>query len=168
MTRRYADRNIPPPMKGFLGLISDTHGLLRPEAIAALDGAQRIFHAGDIGNPGILDELRRIAPVDAVRGNNDRDEWAEVVPPVLVASVGGLSIGMLHDLKEATRYQELAGCEVIISGHSHKPGIHNDAGVLHVNPGSAGRRRFKLPVTVGRLRIVAGKPVAEIVRIVET
>lgn len=155
-------------MSHFIGLISDTHGLLRPEAVAALTGAQRILHAGDIGNPGVLDHLRRIAPVDAVRGNNDRDAWAEAIPPVLVTRVGSLRIGMLHDVKELVSYPELAECDVIVSGHSHKSRIEEWEGVLHVNPGSAGPRRFRLPVTIAHLSIAGGRARAEIVKLLDS
>jgi putative phosphoesterase len=132
-------------------LISDTHGLLRPEAVRALAGSELIIHAGDVGTPEILDALRAVAPVVAVRGNADRDAWASALPATTVAEVGGTLIYVLHDLNELDIDALAAGFAVVVSGHSHKPGSAERGGVLFVNPGSAGRRRFKLPVTVARL-----------------
>jgi len=134
-----------------VGLISDTHGLLRPEAVRALAGSDLIIHAGDVGTPEILDALRAVAPVVAVRGNVDRGEWASALPATAVAEVGGTLIWVLHDLAELDLDPAVAGFGVVVSGHSHKPASAERGGVLFVNPGSAGRRRFKLPVTVGRL-----------------
>ena len=150
-----------------IGLISDTHGLLRPEAVHALSGVQRIIHAGDIGGPEILEALRAIAPVDAVRGNNDRGRWAAKIPWSLTLEVQGVSIYVLHDVKELEIDPLTAGFDVIISGHSHKPAITDRNGVQFVNPGSAGPRRFSLPVTVAYLEVKRGaKAVARIRKIV--
>jgi uncharacterized protein len=141
-----------------IGVISDTHDLLRPEAIAALRGSQHIIHAGDIGAPEILDQLAAIAPVTAVRGNVDKSAWARKLPETEVVEAGDISIYVLHDLTRLDLKPEAAGFHVVVSGHSHIPKQELRAGVLHFNPGSAGPRRFKLPVSVGRL-IVAGKKV---------
>jgi len=130
-----------------VGLISDTHGLLRPEALAFLRGAEHIIHAGDIGTPEILEELRALAPVTAVRGNNDRGRFA---PKTANLQVEGVAIHVLHDVGEL-RLQP--GVRVVVSGHSHKPLVQERDGVLYVNPGSAGPRRFTLPIAVGELRI---------------
>ncbi len=145
-----------------VGLISDTHGLLRPQAIEALQGVQRIIHAGDIGGEGILPALRHIAPVDAIRGNNDRDAWARHIPTELTLYVGGVAVHVLHDLKELDVDPAQAGLQVIVAGHSHKPDVREQNGVLYVNPGSAGPRRFRLPVTIARLDIASGSPAARI------
>jgi putative phosphoesterase len=132
-----------------VGLISDTHGLLRPEALRALEGSDLIIHAGDVGKPEILDELRALAPVVAVRGNVDRDEWAAALPLTAAAEAGPAVIYVLHDIQQVDPVA--AGYHVVISGHSHKPSRSKRGGVLYINPGSAGPRRFKLPLTVARL-----------------
>lgn len=142
------------------GLISDTHGLLRPEALDALRGSDAVLHAGDIGDPSILDRLAEIAPVIAVRGNNDRGPWAEAVPEVQRLELCGVSIVMIHDRKQLA---EMPASGVVIAGHSHQPKIDKIGDVLFINPGSAGPRRFKLPITVAMLRIIRGSPDAEIV-----
>jgi putative phosphoesterase len=134
-----------------VGLISDTHGLLRPEAVRALAGSDVIIHAGDVGGPEILDALRAVAPVVAVRGNVDTGAWASALPGTAVAEVCGTLIYVLHDLNELDLDPAAAGFGVVVSGHSHQPASAERGGVLFVNPGSAGRRRFKLPVTVARL-----------------
>ena len=136
-----------------IGIISDTHGLLRPEALAALDGSDLIIHAGDIGNEGVLASLGRIAPVFAVRGNNDHGDWAEKIPGSRLVKAGGLSLYVLHDLKELDHAPSADKCAAVIAGHSHQPSIQKREGVLFINPGSAGPRRFHLPVAVARLRI---------------
>lgn len=134
-----------------VGLISDTHGLLRPEAVRALAGVDLIVHAGDVGTPEILDALRAVAPLVAVRGNVDTGAWASALPTTAVAEAGGTLIYVLHDLNELDLDPAAAGFGAVVSGHTHKPGSLERAGVLYINPGSAGRRRFKLPVTVVRL-----------------
>ena len=134
-----------------LGLISDTHGLLRPEALRALAGSDLIIHAGDVGSPEILDALRAVAPVVAVRGNMDTGAWASVLPATAVAEAGSTLIYVLHDLNELDLDPVAAGFGVVVSGHSHQSASGERNGVFYVNPGSAGPRRFKLPVTVARL-----------------
>ncbi len=148
-----------------LGVISDTHGLLRPEALDALRGSIRILHAGDVGSPEILAALERIAPVTAIRGNIDTDSWAHTLPETEVVVVGGVSIYMLHDLGQLDLKPEAAGFRVVVYGHSHQPNMEEKNGVLYFNPGSAGPRRFNLPVSVGRLMIAAGKVRAELIKL---
>ena len=148
-----------------IGVISDTHGLLRPEACAALDGVQRILHAGDVGGRSILEALSRIAPVTAVRGNVDRDRWGTMLPETEVVEVAGISIYMLHDLAQLDLKPEAAGFRVVVYGHSHRPKMEEKNGVLYFNPGSAGRRRFRLPVSVGRLEIRSRRVFGELVRL---
>ena len=133
-----------------IGLISDTHGLLRRQAVEALRGSELIIHAGDVGDPGILKELERLAPVVAVRGNVDTEEWAEALPLTAVAEAGSL-IYVLHDVNALDLNPAAAGFRVVVSGHSHKPGKIERDGVLYVNPGSAGPRRFQLPVSLARM-----------------
>jgi uncharacterized protein len=149
-----------------IGVISDTHGLLRREALAALRGSDRIIHAGDIGDPDILTQLAETAPVTATRGNVDRDAWAKKVPATNVLKVGGISVYVLHNLQELDLKPEAAGFRVIVYGHSHVARQETRNGVLFFNPGSAGPRRFRLPVTVGRLQVKDGKVSGEIVEIV--
>jgi putative phosphoesterase len=146
-------RRSPPTDVHVLGVISDTHGLLRPAAVKALAGTDMILHAGDIGTPEILAALRAIAPVVAVRGNNDQDEWAQILPETEVVEVGQVALYVLHDLHELDLDPMAAGFSAVISGHSHRPSISKRHGVLFLNPGSAGPRRFKLPVSLARLRI---------------
>jgi hypothetical protein len=133
-----------------VGLISDTHGLLRPEALAYLRGADHIVHAGDIGTPEILEALRALAPVTAVRGNNDRGRWARAVPSSANFQIDDVAIHVLHDVEQLRLHP---GVRVVVSGHSHKPRVEERDGVLYVNPGSAGPRRFTLPIALGELRI---------------
>ena len=137
----------------FVGVISDTHRLLRPEALEALQGSQHIIHAGDVGAPEILEKLSIIAPVTAIRGNVDKGAWARKLPETEVAEIGGISVYMLHDLAKLDLKPEFAGFNVVVYGHSHVPGQETRRGVLYFNPGSAGPRRFKLPVAIGRLTI---------------
>ena len=134
-----------------IGLISDTHGLMRPEALRALDGSDLIVHAGDVGKPEILDALKLLAPVVAVRGNIDRGGWAAALPPTATALVGSAAVYVLHDLQQLDLDPVAAGFHVVVSGHSHKPSRTERGGVLYLNPGSAGPRRFQLPVTVARV-----------------
>jgi uncharacterized protein len=146
-----------------IGVISDTHGLLRPEAVEALRGSDYIIHAGDIGGPDILSKLAQLAPVTAVRGNVDREKWARKIPETNVLEIGGVFIYVLHDLQSLDLKPEAAGFSAVISGHSHVPGKEIRNGVLYFNPGSAGPRRFKLPVSVGRLIADAGKVRGEVI-----
>jgi putative phosphoesterase len=148
-----------------VGVISDTHGLLREEAVKALAGSERIIHAGDIGNPGILDALERIAPVTAVRGNVDRERWAQFLPLTETVELEQAAVYVLHNLAELDLNPRAAGFQAIISGHSHYPLCETRDGVLYLNPGSAGPRRFHLPATLARLH-VSGKALrAELVRL---
>ena len=141
-----------------VGLISDTHGLLRPEAIAFLRGSHYIVHAGDICDPRILEALAALAPVTAVRGNNDRGGWAQRLRETELLRVGELSIYAIHDLAQLDIDPRAAGVRVVVSGHSHKPLVEERDGVLYVNPGSSGPRRFRLPIAAGEL-LVAGSSV---------
>jgi len=136
-----------------IGLISDTHGLLRKEAVEALRGSELIIHAGDVGKPDILEELRKIAPVVAVRGNVDTGPWAEALPETAMAEAGSVLIYILHDVKALDLNPGASGFHIVVSGHSHKPGNTERDGVLYINPGSGGPRRFQLPVTVARLNL---------------
>lgn len=141
------------PTQKTIGLISDTHGLLRPEALSALEGSELIIHAGDIGAPEVLEKLRAIAPVIAVRGNNDREAWAQEIPEVEMVKVGSVLLYVLHDVKELDLEPASAGFSAVISGHSHRPSLTELRGVRFINPGSAGPRRFKLPISVARLTL---------------
>lgn len=136
-----------------IGLISDTHGLLRPEALAFLRGCEAIVHAGDIGGPEVLAQLAALAPVTAVRGNNDRAAWADAVPATEFLQVGELFLYALHDLHDLDLDPVAAGVQVVVSGHTHQPAMEERDGVLYINPGSAGPRRFRLPISVGELQI---------------
>jgi uncharacterized protein len=148
-----------------LGVISDTHGLLRPEAMAALAGSDFLIHAGDVGDPAILQKLSAIAPPTVVRGNVDRGAWARTLPLADVLEVAGTSIYVLHDLAALDLKPEVAGFAVVVYGHSHKPHKEMKNGVLYFNPGSAGPRRFRLPVTIGKLRVASGAVQGEIVEL---
>lgn len=136
-----------------VGLISDTHGLLRPEALDFLRGSDHIIHAGDITGPEILPPLAAIAPLTVVRGNNDRGAWARDIPETAILRLGQVAIYVIHDLKELTLDPAREGMRVVVSGHSHKPLCSERGGVLYVNPGSAGRRRFTLPISIGELLV---------------
>ena len=140
-----------------IGLISDTHGLLRPEALAALDGSDVIIHAGDIGNPSVLAGLAQLAPVTAIRGNVDHGAWTSGLPQTEVLECGGALIYIVHNLSELDLDPAAAGFQAVVSGHSHSPRIHEKDGVLFVNPGSAGPRRFSLPIAVGTLTVTEGQ-----------
>ena len=146
-----------------IGLISDTHGLIRPEALGALQGVSQIIHAGDIGSPEVLAALRAIAPVTAIRGNVDRGMWVQGLPATRVVEVDGARLYVLHDLGALALDPVASGFAAVISGHSHKPRIERRNGVLYINPGSAGPRRFKLPVTLALLRITQGDVAADLV-----
>ena len=136
-----------------VAVLSDTHGLLRHEALDYLRGARHIIHAGDIGEPQVLEELRALAPVTAVRGNNDRGRWAAAIPPSAVLTIERVSIYVLHNLAELDIDPAAEGHRVVVTGHSHKPLVQERDGVLYVNPGSAGPRRFTLPIALGELEI---------------
>jgi putative phosphoesterase len=151
-----------------VGVISDTHGLLRPEALAALRGSDQIIHAGDIGDRQILDKLAAIAPLTAVRGNVDHGAWAQKIPAANVLEIGEVSIYVLHNLEELDLKPEAAKFAAVVYGHSHVPKQELKNGILYFNPGSAGPRRFKLPVSVGRLTIEDGKIGAKILRLETT
>ena len=148
-----------------IGVISDTHGLVRPQAIEAMAGADLVLHAGDIGNQEVLDTLNQIAPVIAVRGNNDKGEWAQSLPDWEVVEIGSVSIYMLHDLKQIDISPTADLFQVVVSGHSHKPVVEERRGVIYLNPGSAGPRRFTLPVCVANLHIVDDKVHADIIEL---
>ncbi len=148
-----------------LGVISDTHGLLRPEAVTALRGCARIIHAGDVGRPAVLAELERIAPVEAVRGNVDHGAWAEALPHDRVVEAGGLQLYVLHDLEQLDLDPAAAGFRVVITGHSHRPAAERRNGVLYLNPGSAGPRRFRLPVSLARLQLHNGEVREELIEL---
>lgn len=146
-----------------VGVVSDTHGLLRAEAIAALGGSDLIVHAGDVGSPDVLHGLRRIAPTFAVRGNNDRGAWADVLAETEVVEAGELRLYVLHDLAALDLDPAVSGFAAVISGHSHRPSVESRGGVVYLNPGSAGPRRFRLPVAVARLEI-SGKSLTPEIR----
>jgi len=143
----------PPTIR--IGLISDTHGLLRPEVLDYLAGSDHIIHAGDIGDPAILDALAMIAPMTAVRGNNDHGPWAAALPENVTMALGGIRVHVIHDLAELSPSLGSDAVRVVVSGHSHKPAVREDAGMLLVNPGSAGRRRFRLPIAAGELLLTS-------------
>jgi putative phosphoesterase len=148
-----------------IGVISDTHGLLRPQAVEALRGVDQILHAGDIGKPEVLDGLREIAPLTAIRGNNDKGPWADTIAELERIEIGGISIYMLHNLKKLELEPSREGINVVIAGHSHKPLNEIRGGVLYLNPGSAGPRRFKLPVSIAHLRIENGSVMVNIIEL---
>jgi putative phosphoesterase len=148
-----------------IGLISDTHGLLRPQAVAFLTGCDHIIHAGDVGTPEILEQLACVAPVTAVRGNNDRGAWAEALAPSELVRFGPCCVYAIHDIADLDIDPVAAGVRVIVSGHSHVPKASERSGVLYINPGSAGRRRFKLPVSIGELVIDGASVVARLVQL---
>ena len=149
-----------------IGLISDTHGLLRPEALDFLAGCDHIVHGGDIGGPDILERLGRLAPLTVVRGNNDSAVWAQSIPETARLAFGGVSLFVLHDLKTLAIDPAAAGVRVVVAGHSHKPACAERGGVLYVNPGSAGKRRFSLPIAAGELLIEGGQVRARLVTLV--
>jgi uncharacterized protein len=136
-----------------IGVISDTHGLLRPQVLQAFKGVDLILHAGDIGSPEVLEGLRSVAPVRSIRGNNDSDPWAKRIPETELVRVADVAIYLIHDLKEMKLKPPPDRIDVVVSGHSHRPLIDRRDGVLFLNPGSAGPRRFKLPISIARLTI---------------
>jgi putative phosphoesterase len=152
-----------PQRPRIVGVISDTHGLIRPEALAALAGSDVIVHAGDIGTPAVLTALQAIAPVTAVRGNNDRGAWTQELTDTAAVQAGAAWLYVLHDLHALDLDPKAAGFAAVIAGHSHRPAITERGGVLYVNPGSAGPRRFTLPVAIARLRVRGGRVSGEMV-----
>lgn len=150
-------------MTKIVGIISDTHGLLRPEAKAALEGCDAIVHAGDIGKPDVLGALEAIAPVTAIRGNVDK--WADTLPDAAAVEIEGRWLYVIHDVNTLDLDPRAAGLDVVISGHSHKPGVHERDGVLYLNPGSAGPRRFTLPIALAVLTVSASRLDAEIIEL---
>lgn len=150
-----------------IGLISDTHGLLRPEALAFLQGCEHIVHGGDIGNPRILEQLAALAPVTAVRGNNDRDAWACAVPDTARVELRGLRLYVIHDLAELEIDPAAEGVRVVVCGHSHRPRAEERGGVWYVNPGSAGPPRFRLPISAAELNLDDGVVTPRIVELVK-
>ena len=148
----------------FIGVVSDTHGLLRPEVLNAFKGVSLILHAGDIGTLDVLNELQKLASVVAVRGNNDHGPWAEAIPEREIIPAGAVTIYMLHDVK-TMKLPAKPAFQVVISGHSHKPSINHRDGILFLNPGSAGPRRFKLPISIAKLRITGSFAEAELIEL---
>jgi putative phosphoesterase len=142
-----------------VGLVSDTHDLLRPELLAYLRDSDHIIHAGDLCSAAVLEALAQLAPLTAVRGNNDRGDWAQSLAEAVTVEIGGIAIHVVHDRKEL---RLPGGVRVVVSGHSHRPGIEEREGVLHVNPGSAGPRRFRLPISAAELRIAGGQVHAQL------
>jgi uncharacterized protein len=148
-----------------VGVISDTHGLIRPEAVAALRGADLIIHAGDVGAPEVIDELRNLAPTFVIRGNIDKAHWAGALPTTADVEVGGLVFHVLHDISELDLDPAAVGYAAVVYGHSHQPSIEMREGVLFLNPGSAGPRRFKLPVSIARVSVSGQRLRPEIVEL---
>jgi putative phosphoesterase len=146
-----------------VGVISDTHGLLRPEVFPLFDGVDLILHAGDIGDPQVLEKLRAIAPVAAIRGNNDTERWAKDIPETRIVPIGEIHVYMIHNVKEMETSP--SDCQVVVAGHSHRPVIEKREGVLFLNPGSAGPRRFKLPICVARMIVRGGTVSAKIIEL---
>lgn len=148
-----------------IGVISDTHGLLRPEAVEALQGVDLIIHGGDIGSAEVIAALEQIAPVIAVRGNVDTQPWAEGFPSINESAAGDRRFYVLHNIRELEIDPAALGYHVVVYGHSHKPSVHSENGVLYVNPGSAGRRRFKLPISVAKIEASAEILAAKIIEL---
>ena len=148
-----------------IGVVSDTHGLLRPEAMEQLHGVDHIIHAGDIGSPEVLKALREVAPVTAVRGNNDRGDWSRAIPTTAVFQAAGAAIYVLHDIHDLDIDPSARQMAAVVAGHSHKPLVKTEKGVLYLNPGSIGPRRFRLPVAMGRLIASAGRVQAQILHL---
>jgi putative phosphoesterase len=165
VSNRITRHNIPKCGRRIVGVLSDTHGLLRPEVLPLFKGADLILHAGDIGRAGILEELRTIAPVLAVRGNNDSGDWASRICEFETTTIGSVRIYILHDVKTMPENAVAAGVEVVVSGHSHRPSVVRRGPILFLNPGSAGPRRFKLPISIARLFIEGTTADAELIEI---
>ena len=155
-------QNVEPSTEHTIGVISDTHSLLRPEAVDYLQGSEIIVHAGDIGSPDVLEVLSEIAPVYAVRGNNDRGDWAQAVPEVEMFEFSGKTIYMVHDPADIDIDPHAAGVDLIVTGHTHHPKLEERDGVIYLNPGSAGPRRFKLPIAIGKVTLKDGELSAEL------
>jgi putative phosphoesterase len=153
--------------KTLIGVISDTHGLLRPEVVQVFTKVDLILHAGDIGTAEVLQQLKSIAPVIAVRGNNDKERWARAIPEAEVAEIAGVRIYVLHDLKEIAFDPADRRFQIVVSGHSHRPSIETRDQVLFLNPGSAGPRRFKLPITVAQLTVDGSSVKGEIIMLLQ-
>ena len=151
-----------------VGLISDTHGLLRPQALEFLQGSDLIIHCGDVCDSGVIRELSRIAPVSAVRGNNDQGAWAEALPESQIIRIGEVFAYVIHDLADIDIDPAAAGVAVVLSGHSHKPSVVCRNGVTYVNPGSAGPRRFSLPICAAELMIEGSSVIPRIVELAPT
>jgi putative phosphoesterase len=158
-------RTAPHRRSTRVGVLADTHGLLRPEALAALEGSELIVHAGDVGDRGILTALRGIAPVTVVRGNVDSQRWAAVLPETEIVEVAGARLYVLHDVHTLDLDPAAAGLAAVVFGHSHRPLVERRDGVLYLNPGSCGPRRFDLPVTLARLTVAGGEADATIVEL---
>ncbi len=148
-----------------IGVISDTHGLVRPQALQALRGVDLIIHAGDIGAPEVMDALKSIAPVVAIKGNNDNEAWATSLPDTKLVQLNAAKLYVIHNVRELDLDPVARGIQVVISGHSHKPSVVKRDGVLYLNPGSAGPRRFKLPVAVGKLHVNSLNVKAELIEL---
>jgi putative phosphoesterase len=148
-----------------VGVISDTHGLLRPEAVKALRGSDLIIHAGDVGNSEVLDRLRGVAPTFAVRGNNDKGVWAAKLPLTVDIKVGEIRVHVVHEIAHFDAERKAAGISIVVSGHSHRPSAARRDGILYLNPGSAGPRRFTLPIAVARLNISGRRVRSKIVHL---
>jgi putative phosphoesterase len=160
-----AARREKEPGLQVIGLISDTHGLMRPQALEALEGADLIIHAGDIGKPEVIEALKAIGPVRAIKGNNDTGAWAKALPETQLVNTGEVRLFIVHNVNELAGDPVARGFRVVISGHSHKPSVSSREGVLYVNPGSAGPRRFKLPVAVGKLFIKGSQVNARVIEL---
>ena len=162
---RHSERSRKERTPCVIGLISDTHGLIRPEAIEALQGVDLVVHAGDIGKPEVLNALKAIGPLVAIKGNNDIGAWASILPDTRLVQTANMKLYVIHNVKELDCEPAAEGYAVVISGHSHKPSVLTRDGVLFVNPGSAGPRRFKLPVAVGKLFIQNQRVNAELIEL---
>jgi putative phosphoesterase len=164
-TPQITSQRTKPGREILVGVISDTHGLMRPQALAALQGSDLIIHAGDVGNTDVIKELAGIAPTHVVRGNIDRADWAASLPMTEFVDIGGRRFYVLHEISQLDFDPADLGCAAVVYGHSHQPSIETREGVLFLNPGSAGPRRFKLPVTVARIDLSGPRMRPEIVEL---